>query len=287
MTLATVAFHDRVAVVFDFDGTLADDSFDALLAHRGVDPGRWRRERLWPLLEAGWETELAHVWSLLALPGGGGRPVTADALAEVGRSVELHEGVPGMFDRLRRRAEETAPGVEVEFYLLSSGFAGIQRATPIAHEFRAIWGMELHFDDGSGELAFVKQVVTHPEKVRYLLQLAKGLGTDGSSGPEDVWREVPEEEMHLPLDQVIYVGDGASDLPAFELMHRHGGMAIAVDKSGTAEGWPSRGRMYPRRRVQNLAPPGFGEGSELMRSCELALESIARKVALRRLGAGE
>jgi hypothetical protein len=66
-----------------------------------------------------------------------------------------------------------------------------------------------------------------------------------------------------------------------------GGEGIAVDKPGAGEGWPSRGRMYPRRRVQNLAPPGFGEGSELMRSCELALESIARKVALRRLGAGE
>ena len=99
MTLATVAFHNRVAVVFDFDGTLAADSFDALLVHCGVEARRWRAERLRPLLEAGWETELAHVWSLLALRSAGGRPVTAGALAEVGRSVELHDGVPGMFDR--------------------------------------------------------------------------------------------------------------------------------------------------------------------------------------------
>lgn len=286
MTKATVAFHNRVALVFDFDGTLAEDSFDALLAHCGVEPRRWREEHLQPLVEAGWEIELAHVWSLLRLSRKGEKPITADTLLEVGRKVELFEGVPGMFDRLRRRARAIVPDIEVEFYILSSGFAGLQRGTAIAHEFKAIWGMELHYDD-RGELAFVRQIITHPEKVHYILRLAKGLGAAGSSGPEDGWRDVPEEDMHMPLDQIIYVGDGASDLPAFELMNREGGIAIAVNKSGVPEEWSERARMYPRRRVQNLAPPGFREDSELMRSCELALESIVKKVALRRLGAGE
>lgn len=287
MTLATVAFHNRVALVFDFDGTLAPDSFDVLLAACGVEPERWRRERLQPLLAAGWEMQLAHVWTLMALGREGERPVTADLLAEVGRSLELFPGVPEMFDRLRHRARAVIPDIELEFYILSAGFAGLQRATRVAPEFTAIWGMELHFDDESGGLAFVRQVITYPEKVRYLLQLAKGLGTEGPSGPEDVWREVPEEDMHLPLDQMIYVGDGASDLPAFELMQRNGGLAIAVNKWGDAAAWAERTRMYPHRRVQNLAPPDFREGGELMRSCELALESIAKKIALRRLGAGK
>lgn len=295
---ATVAFHNRVALVFDFDGTLAPDSIDALLAAAGADPERWRRERLRPLIEAGWDTQLAHVWALLALGRADGedgcRPVTEDLLAEVGRDLEPFPGVPAMFDRLRGLARAIVADVEVEFYILSAGLAGLQRANRIAGEFRAIWGTELHFSD-DGRLAFVRQLVTFPEKVRYLLQLAKGLGTGGPSGPEDVWRDVPGREMHLPLDQVVYVGDGASDLPAFELMHRHGGLAIAVGKErddgeggGDAEeGWEQRDRMYPDRRVQNLAPPDFREGAELMRSCELALESIVKKVALRRLGAGE
>jgi hypothetical protein len=37
----------------------------------------------------------------------------------------------------------------------------------------------------------------------------------------------------------------------------------------------------PQRRVQNLAPTDYREGSELMRSLTLAVESTARKIALR------
>jgi phosphoserine phosphatase len=165
MTLATVAFHNRVALVFDFDGTLAPDSFDVLLAACGVEPERWRRERLQPLLEAGWEMQLAHVWTLMALGREGKRPVTENLLAEVGRSLELFPGVPEMFDRLRCRARDIVPDIELEFYILSAGFAGLQRATRIAHEFTAIWGMEMHFEDRGGALAFVRQVITYPEKV--------------------------------------------------------------------------------------------------------------------------
>ena len=45
--------------------------------------------------------------------------------------------------------------------------------------------------------------------------------------------------------------------------------------------------MRPERRVENLAPADFRDGSELLTSLTLAIESIAKKVALRRLGQGE
>lgn len=289
MPLATVPFHDRIAVVFDFDGTLAPDSFDALLARCGVDPARWREERLAPLAEAGWDAALARVWSLIELDREGrGRPVTAALLEEVGRELEPHPGVREMFGRLRGAAEAVAPGVEVEFRLLSSGFAHLQRASPIAGEFRAIWGTELHFAGGDGRLAFARQVVTHPEKVRYLLQLAKGLGTEGANAPADVWREAPKADWRVPLDQMVYVGDGASDLPAFQLMREGGGIGLGVfARDGSAEEWSARGRMHRDRRVENLAAADFREGSELLRSATLAMEAVAKRVALRRLGAGE
>jgi hypothetical protein len=161
--------------------------------------------------------------------------ITHELLREVGRGIEPYEGVPEMFNRVRQWAHDIVPDIEVEFYVLTAGFVDIHRATSIAGDFVHMWGSEFCFDE-RGEIAFVKQMVTFPEKVRYILQLAKGLGTDGVNAPADVYREVPPEEMHVPLDQIIYVGDGGSDMPVFSLLGEHCGLAIGVYRSETPMG---------------------------------------------------
>jgi trehalose-6-phosphatase len=99
-----------------------------------------------------------------------------------------------------------------------------------------------------------------------------------------VYREVPENEWHVPLSQVIYVGDGASDMPAFALMNERRGLGIGVYKAESPQDWASRDEMYARRRVQNLAYADYTDGSELMKSLTLAVESICKEIALRKLG---
>ena len=49
MARATRHLHNRIAVVFDFDQTLADDSLDALLRGLGHEPEAFRREQVQPL----------------------------------------------------------------------------------------------------------------------------------------------------------------------------------------------------------------------------------------------
>jgi len=93
--------------------------------------------------------------------------------------------------------------------------------------------------------------------------------------------------MHVPFDQIVYVGDGASDMPVFDLLNSRGGFAIAVTKSEAARDWGGDGDIRPGRRVENVASADFREGSELLRSLLLAVESIAKRVALRRLSVGE
>ena len=39
-----------------------------------------------------------------------------------------------------------------------------------------------------------------------MLALSKGIGMRGTNEPADAWRPVPEEELHVPLDPVVYVG---------------------------------------------------------------------------------
>jgi hypothetical protein len=287
MAAATQSFHNRIALAFDFDLTLAPGSFDAVIEHCGEDPQAWRSRHVEPLLQDGWEEILAKTYALAQMSRSPRGPrITRDLLAEAGRGLAPYEGVEAMFDVLRDKAAAVMDGTEVEFYLVSSGLLDVIDATSVAGRFKARWGTKLHFTDDD-EISFPKLIVTHPEKVRYILAMCKGLAPVGANAPGHVYEDVAPEDWHLPLDQLIYVGDGSSDMPVFRLLNESGGLAIGVYKSETPADWPAMKEMTAARRVQNLAPADYRADGELLRSLTLAVESVAKKLALRRLGRGE
>lgn len=288
MPQSTPRVHDRVAVVFDFDETLGGDSYDTLVEALGEDPEAFEAERIAPLTDAGWDKTLARVKALVDLSDAQGGSITEQTFDALGRETPLFDGVEGMFDRVRAVVEETAPGAEVEFVCLTAGFGEVPSASAIADEFTHVWGGACAWD-ADGALCFAKRLVTHPEKVRYLLALAKGIDVEsGADGPADVYRDLHPDAWHVPFDQMVYVGDGSSDLSAFDLVDDRGGLAIGVVPPGTdVEGWNADRRVHSDRWVSNLAPADYSEGSELMRSLELAARAAAARLALRRLGDGE
>lgn len=285
---ATRPLHRRIALVFDFDATLAPNSADAVLERLGHDPDRFRQERIEPLSRDGrFEVLLAEFYAFVRESRSrDDLKITRELLAGVGRELELFPGVPEMFDRVREWARSVASDIEVEFYVVTSGHEEIHKATSIAHEFTAIWGSEFHFDE-RGEVDFPCRLITFQEKEQYVLQLSKGTGARGPNSPEGAYRPVAAEDLHVPLDQIIYVGDGASDLPVFERLHEHGGIGIAVSKTDRPDDWEALSEMRPHRRVENLTLADYRDGSELMESLRLAVESICSRIALRALGRGE
>lgn len=286
-TKATRGFVNRIAISFDFDRTLADGTFEALVTRLGVeDPQSWRKAELNPMVEDGWDEILAKGFLLARLAEKRGQPLTRDEVEEVGRSMEPYPGVPELLPRLRDIAAEASGGAEVVLHVLSSGFVDLLTASDIAPLFDGIWGSSLHWNE-DGTLDGVKRAVIHSEKARYLLALAKGLDIAGANEPQDVLKDLPPEEWHVPLDQMIYVGDGASDLDAFSLLHDHGGIAIAINQSAEGKEWDGAKHMFEDAQVENLAPPDFREGSEMARSLVLAAEIVGKRVKLRSLAKGE
>lgn len=284
-TSATRVVSKKVALVFDFDGTLGPGTFEHVMKHWGLDPEEVDENRLNPRVQQhNWEYTLARAQMLIELAKEKD-DLTESALAEIGRSYPLYPGVPEMFDRVRNAAKEWADDVEVEFYLMTAGFSTIPRSTSIAKEFKQVFSGALYFDE-DGRPSFVKRVLTHPEKPRYLLHLAKGLEIQGAN-PDQAHKHVDEHDWYVPLDQVIYVGDGASDMPAFQLVSQHGGFPIAVFDTERAEDWSGYDEVRSSRRVENLAPNDYSEGGEMMKTLLLAVECICKRIALRKLGRGE
>lgn len=288
MTLVTQPLSNRIAIVFDFDDTLVPDTVDALLESCGIDAAQFRQERIRPLIDQGWDKIMARFYALIEESQRQDNKITHDYLVQLGQTLLPFDGVPDLFNRLRQRAYDLNSKVEVEFYLITCGMVEIARHTCIAPHFKAMWGCEFHYNSQGG-ITFLKRIVTHTEKTRYLFQLAKGIEQleDDTDGQTFVYRDIPADQLHIPLTQVIYVGDGASDIPCFSILNQEQGTAIGVYKERTPQEWNQDANITQGQRVVNLAEANYSEDSELSQSLMLAIESICKQISLRQLSVGE
>ncbi|MDN5842176.1 MAG: haloacid dehalogenase-like hydrolase [Alcaligenaceae bacterium] len=274
---------DVIALVFDFDDTLAPDSTSGFLEDIGVDVGHFWADEVGPLLnEQDWDPVPAYLYKMIALSRSGRHgAITRERLEDWGRRLPLHDGVPTLFERLRAVLHEAHPQVQLEFYLISSGIGDVLRQTPIADAFTDIWASEFTYDQ-AGAIDFPKRIVSFTDKTRYLFHIQKGIfGPASRNKPFEVNRKVDPEKLRVPFEQMIFVGDGYTDIPCFSLIRRSDGVAFGVwdprhrEKRSRAWGFIEDGR------VSNLNHARFGEDAELYQLLEAAVESLASKIILR------
>lgn len=283
---ATKPVCNRIAIVFDFDDTLAADTFDGLLERLGLDVEEFRQRKYEPLKDAGWDHVAARFYSLIQESKRRDQKITQEYLIQFGRDLQPFAGVTEMFNRLHQHVHDLNPEIDLEFYIITGGFAEVIRHTCIAPYLTKIWGCEFHYAE-NGEIEFLKRSISHTEKTRYLMHIASGQNQVDGDGRSFSYRDVPEEELRVPLSQMIYVGDGASDVPCFSVLNDEGGIVLGVYKGDTAEEWNQQIEVSESQRVLNLAPADYQEDSELMRSLTLAVESMCKQISLRQLSAGE
>lgn len=284
MAQATHPVSNKIAIAFDFDNTLVPDSYNTLIKAMGHDPKTFRKERYYPLQESGWDAILARFHTVVEESQR--RPksdkITRSFLQSLGQSIDPFPGVPAMFERLRQVASDIDDSIEIEFYLISSGFIDIARHTSIAKHFRAMWGCEFHFNEND-EVVCLRRTVTHPEKVRYLYYISKGIDSHSEDNLNFVYQDVPVDERYIPLSQMAYIGDGDSDLPCFAMLNQAGGIAMGVYQEGAPSDWAKENQVTPSQRVFNLALADYSEDSQMMQSLILTVESLCKHVQLRQL----
>lgn len=285
MSQVTRVTTNKIAVVFDFDETLTpSDSFAVLLESCGINSKEFKENRVQALIDKGWEKYLARAYTLIQESQQRKTKITQDKLIEVGQNILLYQETDTLFERLQQRIQSIDSDVELEFYLISGGFIDISRSTAIAKDFEHMWGCELHYNE-AGAVEFIKNQMTHTEKTRYLYYLSKGI--KNSKNEKDLiynYPNLPQSDLHIPLNQVIYVGDGASDVPCFDAVNHYGGMSIGIYlKDSSAEEWDYMESISQTQRLSNLVPARYEDGSELMRSLYLCVECIAKQIKLRQL----
>ena len=207
-------------------------------------------------------------------------------MEEIGRKYPLFEGADTLVERLRKFAADLDERVELEFVLLTAGFSVIPEKCKIGQQFDRLYAGELLFDE-DGRILGAKRIISHVDKVHYIKQLKEGLDLEKVSELENTYLNHNPEDDYVPMSQIIYVGDGSSDMSAFQIVETGGGIAIAIVPEGKEEDWSGYEEMAPERRVHNVAKGDYSEDSELYRSLQLAVRRMVAEIQLLRMGKGE
>ena len=229
-----------------------------------------------------WDPVPAYLYKMIEKSSAGEiEPITRDSLARWGRELPLYPGVETIFDRLRDVAAAVNSRVTLEFYVVSSGIGEVLRNTPIACEFREIWASDFAYDD-EGRIKFPRKIISFTDKTRYIFHVQKGIfGPDYIGKPFEVNRKVDPAKVRVPLNRMIMVGDGFTDIPCFSLVRQGQGIAIGVygdpdDREKRSRAWG----FIEDGRVSNLVPADYTEKSALTHSLVMAVESLAKHISL-------
>lgn len=249
-----MATQNTIALIFDCDDTLCPDTISFLLEHYGVSPKRFWRA-VTRMVRTGWDPPLAYMHRIIDLVNRGKMPDLTNAkLEEIGAQLEFFPGIPQFFQDLHRivRAQKFAEAdVSLEFYVVTGGFEAMVRGSIVAPHLTDIFGCTFYEDPKTHLICYPKTTVTFTEKTKFLFAIQKGIkGAELRRDPYRVNDAMSEEEKQIPFRNMIYIGDGPSDIPCFSLIQAFGGdggnrtgHAIGVYKYGVRKGYElARGR---------------------------------------------
>ena len=259
-----------LAFLYDFDKTLCTTDMEdyAFIPSLGYTPAEfWGRANAF-----GWENRmdglLAYMYTMIQECAAQNIKLDRAFLNHCGESIQLFPGVREWFARINAFGESL--GVQVEHYVISSGLREIIEGSGIAQEFREIYACEFYYNE-NGDACWPKLDVNFTNKTQFVYRINKGI-LDVSRDKE-LNDSMPDDSKRVPFTNMIYMGDGLSDVPCMKMMRAYGGQAIAVYQASNRQGVE---KLLADGRVDFIFPADYREGMELDRT----VRDILRKMTI-------
>ena len=266
-----------VAILYDFDATLATSDMQnfSFIPSLGLTPDEfWGKTKEFSE-KTGCEKTLGYIYTMIAECKKRGIKMTRSFLREQGKGIKFWPGVDTWFERINKFGEEN--GVEVEHYLVSSGNKEIVEGCSIYKYFKMVYGCEFIFDEND-EPIWPKLVINYTQKTQYFYRVSKGAFDIN----DDVGVNEKNRNRRVPYSNIVYIGDGLTDIPAMILAKNNGGHSIAVYPEG------KEGKivddLYHDGRVNYVAPADYREGKELDEIMRLIIKGISINESLKQRG---
>ncbi len=264
----------RMAICYDFDKTLSPDDMQTftLIPSFGIDANEFWREANTLAIEANMDKNLAWMFELIKYSKFKGRSIHREYFKEAGADVKLYDGVLGWFERINAYARRR--GVELEHYIISSGLKEIIEGSPIAPYFKRIYASSyLYSADGIAE--WPAQAVNYTTKTQFIFRISKGIFDEYD---ERVNELIPKSEKHMPIENIVYIGDSDTDIPSMRLVRLEGGYSIGV-YDPTKKDTRKVDKLFKDGRINYYAPADYREDKPLDIFLKGIIDEIAAKEA--------
>ena len=299
-----------IAMVWDCDKTLISSYMqDPLFKHFNVDGGKFWQEV--NALKAYYGKQgisvnadtsyLNHI--LTYVKAGLFKGLNNALLREFGRELKFYPGLPQFFGEVKSLINDDekykAFDIRLEHYVVSTGFAETIRGSAIAPFVDGIYGCEFIESPAQpgflGEGGFSGDVPTHSEisqiasaldntsKTRYLFEINKG----SNKYPDtiDVNSSIARESRRVPFENMVYIADGPSDVPAFSILNYNGGSTFAVYPKGDVKAFRQVDALRRDNRVQMFGEADYETASQSWLWLTEKVRAIADKIVERKQAA--
>jgi 2-hydroxy-3-keto-5-methylthiopentenyl-1-phosphate phosphatase len=193
--------------------------------------------------------------------------LSREKLQELGRDVEFFPGVETWFDRINEYGR--SQGVEIEHYIISSGTYEIIQGTPIAKYFKRIYACRYMYDE-NGEALWPALAINYTLKTQYIYRISKG--TLDVTDDYNLNRQQDESLRRIAYHNMIYIGDGLTDIPCMKLVKERGGKSIAVYPEGNREHVKP---LVEDARINYVCVADYSPESPLEKIVKLMIEKMA------------
>ena len=253
-----------IAIMYDFDKTLCTRDMQeyTFIPTLGLSSKEFWQQSSALAQKEKMDRILAYMYLMIKKSKSASQPIRRDDFVKLGKDVEFFDGVLTWFDRIKQYGHEK--GAIIEHYIISSGLKEIIEGSKIEKYFKEIYACEFHYDE-NGVADWPLLSVNYTTKTQFLFRINKGVLD--ISNDTDLNKYVEDDDRAIPFRNMVYIGDGLTDVPCMKLVKINGGYSIAV--------YPKRKKvkvenLLKDNRVDFITLADYSENSEL--------DSIIKKI---------
>tara|TARA_B100000214_G_scaffold318632_1_gene253005 strand:+ start:111 stop:944 length:834 start_codon:yes stop_codon:yes gene_type:complete len=270
--------QNSIAIIYDFDGTLTPKTMQeyTLLPRLGIKSKNFWEDILLETKKTGAETMMVYMRHLLDCATEKKLSISKSEFLKMSKDIEYYDGVTSWFNKINKYVENKSNSkIKIHHYIISAGHLEILEGISIKKHIKKIFASEYYYNKRDIAV-FPKIVVTDTTKTQYLFRINKGKENLADSINE----HMEETKRPIPFDNMIYIGDGLTDVPSMALIKKEGGHSIAVYQNNKNQIKISES-LLKANRVDFIAPADFGEKSILYENMQYLLDYVIAKIKYR------
>lgn len=260
-----------IALIYDFDGTLSPGNMQEFGFIQAVGKTAEEFWRMSDNIAIGQDASnvLAYMKLMFDEAKRNGIELRKEDFCRFGKHIQLFEGVREWFGRVNEYGRQH--GAIIEHYINSSGLKEIIEGSPIAGEFKHIFAGSFIYDD-KGEAVWPGIAVDYTGKTQYLFKINKGIFSARDN--KLVNASTSDDKKRIPFSNMIYFGDGDTDVPCMKIVGMFGGQSIAVYNPADERKKAAALKLKHQGRVGFSIPAVYTEDSKAFRLVKAIIDKI-------------